>query len=124
MRGILCILLLLLLAPAAAHASDEVRKRGSCGSGASSELRLRADDGRIRAEFRVKHRRRAVWRMSLVHEGTVVWRGRVRADSSGNARVRRELRDLAGADRVMARGIGPNGITCTAVATVTESDSD
>jgi hypothetical protein len=122
-RG-LCILVL-FLAPATAAASDDVRVSGSCGTGASSSLRLRADDGTIRLEFRVRHRPRALWRFTIVQEGVVVWRGSARASrSSRTARVRRELRDFSGADRVTVRGIGPSGLTCTATATVAESARD
>jgi hypothetical protein len=118
MRGLLCVLVL-LLTPVSAFASDDVRKRGTCGRGASSELRIDADDGRLRTEFRVRHRRRALWRLTLVQEGVVVWRGKLRASrSSGDVRVRRELRDLPGADSIVARGVGPRGLTCSASATV------
>ena len=113
---------LLAASPAGAHlarGSGEVRAEGTCGSGASSRLRLEADDGSIRVRFRVdSNRGHARWRVVLVHEGRVAWRGRVRADGGGSFTVRRRIRDLRGADQVTARALGPRGITCIAAATL------
>jgi hypothetical protein len=94
-----------------------VRVQGTCGRGATSELRLRAGDGAIRVEFEVRtHRRGERWRVVLVHERRVVWRGRARASGGRAFRVRRYLRDLEGADRVTARASGPRGNACEAGA--------
>jgi len=112
-------------APAAArHRDDDVRVEGSCGRGASSQLRLKADHGSIRVEFEVRSRRaRERWRLVLVHERRVVWRGRAQT-RSGNAsfRVRRSIPDFEGADKVSVRGAGPNGNTCQTTATMTAAD--
>jgi hypothetical protein len=109
--------------PALAHdgRDDDVRVEGDCGTGASSQLRLKADHGAIRVEFEVKSRRaRERWRVVLVHERRVVWRGRVRTRSgSASFRVRRSIPDLEGADGVSMRGSGPNGNTCLAATTLT-----
>jgi hypothetical protein len=94
---------------------DEVRVAGTCGKGARSELRLRAKDGAIRLEFRVDHARSGAWRVVLVHERRVVWRGRARTHS-GEFRIRRSIPDFAGADQVTARASGPRGVTCEAAA--------
>lgn len=114
----LAVLALALGAPAAAPAADDVRVKGTCGRGATSELRLRARDGAIRVELEVRTRRRGErWRVVLVHERRVVWRGRARtASGRGSFRIRRSLPDLEGADRVTARASGPRGITCQATA--------
>jgi hypothetical protein len=115
---------LALAAPASALAGDDVRANGTCGRAASSTLRLKPDDGSIRVEFRVRHNRLADWRVTLVQEGRVVWRGRARTrGSSRSFRVRREIDDLAGADRITARAVGPGGITCVASATLPEAES-
>jgi hypothetical protein len=118
--SLLAILLAVLLAAPAR--ADDVRVEGSCGAGAESRLRLRADDGSIRVEFRVDSRRSGErWRVALVHERRVVWRGRVRTRSGGSFRIRRSMRDYDGADEVSVRASGPGGNTCQAGATLRES---
>ena len=97
----------------------EARVAGTCGKGASSKLRLRSRDGEISVEFEVKRRRGGErWRVVLVHERRVAWRGVRTTGSSGSFRVRRTLRDLGGSDRVKVRGSGPRGVTCEAAATL------
>lgn len=100
-----------------ARASDrEIRVGGACSRGASSGLRLRAHHGSIRVRFRVDSTRpRSRWRVAIVHEGRVAWRARVRG---GSLDIRRRLRDLPGADQIVARALGPGGITCIAVGTL------
>ncbi len=116
--------LLLALAPSAmardGGEGSEARVNGACGRGASSELRLRARDGAISVEFRVRrHRRGEAWRVALVHERRVEWRGTLRTSgSSGSLRLRRTLRDLDGPDQVTVRASGPRGLTCEASATL------
>jgi hypothetical protein len=117
-------LLVALALPAGATARhgnddrDEVRAAGTCGGSARSELKLKARDGGIEAEFEVDHARRgSLWRLTLSQEGRVVWRGSVRA-RSGSFSVERRLRNLAGADRVSIRASGPRGVTCRATATL------
>jgi hypothetical protein len=117
LRRLLILAVALLLAlPCAAHAKgggDDVRVEGTCGRGATSELRLRADDGEIRVEFRLDaDRPRQTWRVVLVHERRVAWRGRVRTRSGGDVRVRRTIPDLAGADGVTVRASSRRGATC------------
>jgi hypothetical protein len=122
-RALVIGMALVLLAPAGAQArhggsDDEVRAAGTCGGGATSRLRVKARDGALEAEAEVGHvRRGSRWRVTLVQEGRVVWRGRATARSSG-FRVERRLRDLAGADRVSFRAWGPRGLTCRAAATL------
>src|SRR3954468_13992399 len=58
---------------------DEVRTSGSCGGGASSELRIRAKDGTIELRFEVRGARRGSWRVVVVQERRIAWRGAVGA---------------------------------------------
>ena len=120
------VLALLVAGAATAAARDgdgdrrEARVAGTCGKGASSKLRLRSRDGEIRVEFELRGNRRGErWRVALVHERRVVWRGSARTSrSSRSFRVRRTLRDLRGSDRVKVRASGPRGVTCAAAATL------
>jgi hypothetical protein len=96
---------------------SEVRVGGTCGRGAGSELRLRAKDGAIRVDFSVYRRARGAWRVVLVHERRVEWRGSVRSNSS-YYEIRRWVNDLNGPDEVMMRATAPSGMTCTATATL------
>jgi hypothetical protein len=98
----------------------EVRVAGTCGKGASSRLKLKSRDGVIEAEFEVHHRRAgSLFRVVLVREGRVAWRGRARTHGpSRSFEVSRRLSDFPGADRVMARAVGPRGVTCVAMATL------
>src|SRR5436190_6271403 len=74
---LLALWLLATAAPAIAKDGDssEVRLSGTCGRGASSELRVRARDGSIRVDFAVRPRTRGRWRAVIVHERRVEWRG-------------------------------------------------
>jgi hypothetical protein len=91
----------------------EARADGTCAGGARAELRLRAEEGAIEAELDVDRAGRGAWRVALVHERRVAWKGRVRpAGSSRSFEVERRLRDLPGADVVAARAWGPGGRSC------------
>jgi hypothetical protein len=118
-------MLVLAASPATAKGDDdgdrrEARVAGTCGGGATSKLRLRSRDGAISVEFDVQqHRAGDAWRVVLVHERRVEWRGTARTrGSSGSFRVRRTLDDFDGPDQVTARASGPRGITCQASATL------
>ncbi len=101
---------------------DEVRTSGRCGGGASSELRIRAKDDTIELRFEVRGARRGSWRVVVVQERRVAWRGTVRAGSGSRSfRVERELDDLPGADAIMVRASGPRGLTCNASGTLSGS---
>jgi hypothetical protein len=117
----LAAVLLAGAAPAWARGGDDgghgdARVRGTCGRGASSELRLSSHDGTIRVEFEVKRRGRSTWRVTLVHERRVAWRGTVHARDS--FRVRRSVGDFDGPDQVTVRASGPRGVVCTGSATL------
>jgi hypothetical protein len=122
------LLALALLGPASALARGggggggdrpEVRVAGVCGRGASAKLKLKTDDGAIEAEFEVHGRSGARWRVVFVQESRVAWRGRARTSSARRSfSIERRLSDFPGADQVMARAVGPRGLTCTATATL------
>src|SRR3954454_17239404 len=123
---LLAALALALAAPVPALArggGDDVRVSGTCGHGATSQLRLRAKDGAIRIEFDVRGRHGGErWRVVLVHERRVAWRRRARTrGGSDSFRVRRSIRDFSGADQVTARAAGPHGNTCVAGGRLTGS---
>jgi hypothetical protein len=116
----------LALVPATAVAKGgdkdgrEVRVAGKCSAAATSKLKLKNDDGGIEVEFEVDNNRAGTrWRVTLSRDGRVVYRGTHRTGGrSGSFSVERRISDLAGADRVTARAVGPNGNTCTAGATL------
>src|SRR3954451_4505813 len=124
---LLTICLLLVLAPASALAkhggggddgAQEVRVAGTCGKGATARLRLRSRDGEIRAQLEIDHTRSGKsWRVSLVQERRVVYRGHART-RLGQFEIEKRLSDLPGADHVTARAVGPRGLTCVAAATL------
>jgi hypothetical protein len=96
----------------------EVRVAGSCGRGATSSLKLKARDGGIEAEFEV-HGRTGLWRVALVQEQRVAWRGRMRTSRASHSfSLERRLGDYPGPDQVLARAVGPRGLTCSATATL------
>ena len=116
----LALALLTLALPAAAFArgGDDARATGSCGRGASAELRVRAHHGAIEVELRVRRARDGErWSVALVHERRVVWRGSARTAGDG-FRVRRTVPDYPGADELSARAVNRRGLTCQATATL------
>ena len=96
----------------------EVRVAGICGRGASATLKVKARDGGVEAEFEVDHTRAgALWRVVVVQDGRVAYRGRARTHRpSGSFSLERRLADFPGSDQIMARAVGPRGITCQASA--------
>jgi hypothetical protein len=97
---------------------SEVRVAGTCGKGASAKLKLKSRDGRIEAEFEVHHGRAgSTWRVTIVHERKVEYRGRRRiGGASRSFEVDRRMPDYSGADGVTARATGPGGVVCVASA--------
>lgn len=98
----------------------EVRATGTCDRGATIRLRLRARDGELRVNVEIDHARpRSRWRIAVVQERRVAWRGRARvAPGSRSTEIEPRLRDLPGADSVRARAWGPRGVTCAVAATL------
>ncbi|MDX6690893.1 MAG: hypothetical protein QOG15_2350 [Solirubrobacteraceae bacterium] len=112
---------LLTAAPAVAKGGDrqEARVAGTCSTGATSQLRLRSRDGTIAVRFDVKrHRALETWRVVLVHERRIAYRGKVRTRKSSGFRVERSIADFGGPDAVTVRANGPRGMTCVASATL------
>ena len=99
---------------------DEARVSGTCSRPARSELRLRADDGRIEIEVRLDRlSRRGAWRVIVLHERRIAYRGQLRPrSSSASVRVRASVDDLFGPDTVVVRAAGPRGESCRISATV------
>jgi hypothetical protein len=116
MRRGLVVALAALALPAAAAADDEARTVAVCTSSAAGELRVRADDGRLELRFVLRTRRAAgLWRVGLVHERRLVWRGEARPRGSARAfELRRRLDDLPGSDEVAVTAWGPRGAMCRA----------
>lgn len=107
--------------PGARAGDDDARTRTSarCGRGASTRLELRGRDGGIRVDWRLERgRARERWRVVVVQEGRIAWRGTRTIARSGELRLRTELRDLPGADRVEVRASGPRGTACGLAATL------
>jgi hypothetical protein len=62
------------------------------------------------------------WRVVLVHERRVAWRGRARTrQGDGSFRIRRSLPDFGGADQIAVRASGPRGNTCAATGLLADS---
>ena len=80
--------------------------------GVSSELRLKRDDDAIELRFELDQSRAgALWRVVLVHERRVVWKAdATKTRVNGSLEVRRNLRDLPGADTITARAWGLRGL--------------
>ncbi len=98
----------------------EVRVAGTCGSGASSRLKLKSRDGGIEAEFELHHvRAGSRWRVTISHERHVAYSGwRRTAGRSRSFSLGYRVADYSGADRVTARAVGPRGLVCVASATL------
>lgn len=111
--------------PMAAPGEDgrgEVRVAGVCGTGAKAKLRLKASDNGIEVRFELEQSRASVvWRVVLVHEHRVAWKGAARTTRARSFELRRTLPDLPGSDTVTARAWGPRGVTCRATATLVEA---
>ena len=98
----------------------ELRRQVTCSAASRAELRVRAEDGTIRAELEVDARRNgASWTVVLLHERRIVFRGRLRTSRpSGSFELRRVVDDWFGPDAVVARATGPGGETCRMSVTV------
>jgi hypothetical protein len=98
---------------------SEIRVAGTCGSGASSKLKLKSRDGQIEAEFEVHGRAGSAWRVTIVHEREVEYRGSRRiGGASRSFEVSYRMPDYSGADTVAVRAAGPRGLVCVAAATL------
>ncbi len=114
--------------PSAAVAKDgrdDVRVFATCGRGATAALRLKTVDGGIELRFKLDHSRPgAAWRVALVHERRVAWKGTVRTIRPKRSfELKRTLPDFPGTDTITARAWGPQGLTCRASGTLARSTS-
>ena len=111
-------------AAAAKDGGGEVRSPGVCGRAADSELRLKTSDRGIEVRFEIDHIRAGVaWRVAVVHERRVAWKGSAKAPAASRSfEVRRTVPDLPGADTVTATAWGPGGLVCRATATLPAAD--
>ena len=109
-------------APAAAPDDDrrEVRVAGTCTGSSTARLRLRAEDGRIRADARIEAvRPRATWRVLLLHERRIVLDRTLSGGATGySVELRKIVPDWPGTDVVTLRATGRRGETCRAAATI------
>jgi hypothetical protein len=111
----IALALALMLAAAPAHASDEVRRRGSCSGGPGDwTLRVRRDDGALRVRFTIDDVRSGQsWQLFLSDNGTRIFSGSKSSDAEGEVRVSKRTTDRAGSDRIAASGVNTqNGTTC------------
>jgi len=106
---------------AAADGGDrEVRVRGACTGRNVSQLRVRAEDGRLRIDVRVQSPRPyARWTVVVLRERRIVFRGPVRTVQGGRElELRRTVADWPGTDTVAVRASTRDGQSCRASATV------
>jgi hypothetical protein len=124
---VVCAVLAALAVGAQAEASEtgdraELRVAGTCGRASAATLRLRAEDGRIRADLRVRTPRTGIWRVAAFHERRLVARARVRATRRMRGfHHRLVVPDYAGPDAIRMRAVAPGGETCSAGATLVGS---
>jgi len=127
------VLGLALAAPAFAHDGDGVSRTGTCTKSSSTRIELRREDRSgpdggeasegdsdrvIDVAFTVRSRRSGVaWRVVLLHERRIVFRGKLRTRAP-QARfiLRRSLPDWYGSEVVAGRATSPSGEVCVASA--------
>lgn len=98
---------------------EEVRVSGVCGERSRIELRVRADDGELRIDLKLRTSTRGVWRVIILHERRIARRGRVRSTRAERGfEYRVFLPDYVGPDEVRARAVSARGETCTAGTTL------
>ena len=112
--------LALTAGPANARVLDDARAVGVCSKGVAAELRLKTEDHGIEVRFKLRQTQATgAWRVALVHERRVVWKGTLRTRrQSRSFELRRTLQDLPGDDTVTASAWGPRGLGCRATATL------
>ena len=90
---------------------------GACGGGAKPGLSVWAEQEGLGAAFTLEHARPDTdWRLTVVHEGHIAWRGGGHTDGAGMLKVVRRFGDYPGVDHVSVRAIAPDGATCAAAA--------
>ena len=78
------------------------------------DVRLRAEDGKIRVELEIEGRQRgAAWNVILLRERRIAFRGVIRArNGNREVRLRRTFDDWFGRDSIVIRASGPRAETC------------
>ena len=114
----LATLALLALGSPAFAKNGDVVVRGTCTGKSTSKLKLKAENGRIEAEFEVDQNRNGVrWTVVLTRNGTrVAQLTRFTKAPSGSFEARKVIANRAGADVVKATARRA-GESCTARAT-------
>jgi hypothetical protein len=114
--------MLLALAPTALAGQSKggkgIIKQGKCTGSSTWKLKVKSDDGRLETEFEVDQNRVGKrWRVTLVRDGSTVFRGiRTTVAPSGSFTVRRLLAASAGTTRIVASAKAlQNGENCRAV---------
>jgi hypothetical protein len=114
--------MLLALAPTALAAQSKggkgIIKQGKCTGSSTWKLKVKSDDGRLQTEFEVDQNRVGKrWRVTLVRDGSTVFRGiRTTVAPSGSFTVRRLLTASAGTSRIVASAKAlQSGESCRAV---------
>jgi hypothetical protein len=115
-RGAVIALCLIVVAATSATAGGEVRRRGDCAGGEGDwDLRVeREDRNTLEVRFKIDDVDPGeTWQLFLSDNGVGVFSGTKRANSEGEVRVRREIRDRAGTDHIKASGVNlDDGTTC------------
>jgi len=116
------VTLALAAGPANARVLDDVRAAGVCSKGVTAELRLKSEERGIELRFKLRQTQaNSEWRVALVQERRVVWKGTLRTGrQSRSFELRRTLQDLPGDDKVTASAWGPRGLGCRVTATLAE----
>jgi len=114
--------MLLALAPTAVAGQSKggkgIVKQGKCTGSSTWKLKVKSDDGRLETEFEVDQNRVGKrWRVTLVRDGSTVFRGiRTTVAPSGSFTVRRLLAASAGTTRIVASAKAlQSGESCRAV---------
>jgi hypothetical protein len=114
--------MLLALAPTALAGQSKggkgIIKQGKCTGSSTWKLKVKSDDGRLETEFEVDQNRVGKrWRVTLVRDGSTVFRGiRTTMAPSGSFTVRRLLAASAGTTRIVASAKAlQSGESCRAV---------
>jgi hypothetical protein len=114
--------MLLALAPTALAEQSKggkgIVKQGKCTGSSTWKLKVKSDDGRLETEFEVDQNRVGKrWRVTLVRDGSTVFRGiRTTVAPSGSFTVRRLLAASGGTTRIVASAKAlQSGENCRAV---------
>lgn len=108
--------------PAAADGGSraDVRVQGVCTGASTAALRVRAEEGRLRIEFRLDAARPyGAWTVVVLRERRIVFRGTVQTGRGGRAvEVRRTVEGWPGTNAIVVRAWTRGGQSCRATATV------